>query len=45
MPSDRSVDVLVGKLRRKIEKDPTRPEIVRTVRNVGYKFAARVEFS
>ena len=43
-PSDRSVDVLVGKLRRKIEADPTQPKLIRTVRNVGYKFAAKVEF-
>jgi len=43
-PYDRSVDVLVGKLRRKIESDPKKPKLVKTVRGAGYKFAARVEF-
>jgi two-component system OmpR family response regulator len=31
------------RLRRKIEPDPTKPEIIRTVRNGGYMFAADVE--
>jgi len=33
----RVVDVHVAKLRKKIEKDPARPEIIKTVRGVGYK--------
>jgi hypothetical protein len=36
---DRSIDVAVMRLRRKIEPDPTKPEIIRTVRNGGYMFA------
>lgn len=33
----RVVDVHVAKLRKKMEKDPSRPEIIKTVRGVGYK--------
>lgn len=40
--NDRSIDVLVGKLRKKIEDDPSAPRFVLTIRNFGYKFAARV---
>jgi len=36
---DRVVDVHIGKLRRKIEADPTHPRYVETVRGVGYRFA------
>jgi DNA-binding response OmpR family regulator len=43
-PSDRSIDVLVAKLRRKLEDDPRDPQVIKTVRGVGYKFTARVEF-
>jgi len=43
-PEDRSVDVLVGKLRKKIEEDPQNPRLIETVRGVGYKLAVRVEF-
>ena len=42
-PLNRSVDVLVAKLRRKIEEDHRSPRLIKTVRGVGYKFAARVE--
>ncbi len=38
---DRSIDVLVGRLRRKIEADPRTPRLIVTVPGVGYKFAAR----
>ncbi len=44
-PYDRSVDVLIGKLRRKIEPDPTSPTLIKTVRGVGYVFSADVELS
>lgn len=43
-PSDRSVDVLIGKLRKKIEADVSRPEMITTIRGIGYKFTARVTF-
>jgi adenylate cyclase len=39
---DRSVDVLVGRLRRKIEPDPEMPTLIITVMGAGYKFAPRV---
>jgi adenylate cyclase len=37
-PFDRSVDVLVGKLRRKIETDPKQPCLIVTVSGEGYRF-------
>jgi len=39
--SDRSVDVLIGKLRKKIEDDSSQPKLILTIRNFGYKFAGR----
>lgn len=42
MPFDRSVDVQVGRLRRKIEADPQSPELIRTVRGGGYMFTPAV---
>ena len=41
-PYDRSIDVQIGRLRRKIEKDPAKPELIKSVRGAGYLFAARV---
>ena len=38
-PFDRSIDVTVTRLRRKIEEDPSSPEYVRTVWGEGYLFA------
>ena len=38
---DRSIDVLVGRLRRKIEADPRTPRLIVTVPGVGYKLAVR----
>ncbi len=35
---DRSIDLRVMRLRRKIERNPDRPELLKTVRNVGYVF-------
>jgi DNA-binding response OmpR family regulator len=43
MPFDRSIDVQVGRLRRKIEADPERPTIIKTVRGAGYIFATKIE--
>ena len=37
-PFDRSVDVLVGRLRRKIEPDPKKPRLIVTVPGEGYRF-------
>lgn len=35
---DRSIDVRIARLRRKIEADPERPQAIRTVRGTGYMF-------
>ena len=35
-PLDRSIDVLITKLRQKVEDDPRHPVIIRTVRGAGY---------
>ena len=40
---DRSIDVQILRLRRKIESDPSRPKLIRTERGAGYFFNARVE--
>jgi DNA-binding response OmpR family regulator len=40
---DRSVDVQVLRLRRKLEADPARPRIIETVRGLGDVFQAEVE--
>lgn len=37
-PFDRSVDLRVMRLRKKIEPDPEHPRFIRTVRNAGYVF-------
>jgi DNA-binding response OmpR family regulator len=38
---DRVVDVHIGKLRQKIEPDPSAPSLILTVRGVGYRYADR----
>jgi DNA-binding winged helix-turn-helix (wHTH) protein len=40
-PDDRSVDVLISRLRRKIEREPKAPRIIVTMPGEGYKFTAR----
>jgi two-component system OmpR family response regulator len=40
---DRSIDIQILRLRRKIEPDPARPEFIRTERGSGYVFSATVE--
>ena len=40
---DRSIDVQILRLRRKIEEDPTSPKFICTERGVGYVFAPQVE--
>ena len=42
-PFDRTIDVQVGRLRRKIETDPQRPALIKSVRGAGYVFTARIE--
>ena len=40
---DRSIDVQILRLRRKLEHDPSTPQIIQTERGVGYVFAQQVE--
>jgi two-component system, OmpR family, response regulator len=42
-PLDRSIDNLVARLRKKVERDPEQPRLIKTVRGVGYTFAAAVK--
>ena len=44
-PTDRSIDNLVVRLRRKIEPSPDRPTLIKTVRGIGYSFAGSVRAS
>jgi two-component system OmpR family response regulator len=39
---DRTIDVLILRLRRKIEPNPAQPTYIRTQRGIGYLFAAQV---
>jgi two-component system, OmpR family, response regulator len=39
---DRSIDVQISRLRRKIEVDPKEPALIKTVRNGGYVLASNV---
>jgi two-component system OmpR family response regulator len=42
-PFERSIDVLVSRLRQKIEADPRDPELIKTIRSGGYLFTPQVE--
>lgn len=42
-PFDRSIDVQIGRLRRRLHDSGQEPQIIRTVRGEGYVLAARVE--
>lgn len=41
-PLDRSIDVLIGRLRKKLEPDPDSPAIIKTVRGIGYVMSVPV---
>ena len=41
-PYDRTIDNQVARLRKKIEEDPANPKLIKTVRGIGYSFAAGV---
>jgi two-component system OmpR family response regulator len=40
---ERSIDILISRLRRKIERNPHRPDMIKTVRSEGYLFTPTVE--
>lgn len=42
-PFDRSIDTQISRIRRKLEIEPGRPRLIKTVRNLGYAFAIKVE--
>ncbi|HVI52506.1 MAG TPA: response regulator [Candidatus Sulfotelmatobacter sp.] len=42
VPFDRSIDIQVMRLRRKVEDDPRDPHLIKTVRGGGYMFSAEV---
>jgi two-component system, OmpR family, response regulator len=37
-PFDRSIDIRIARLRKKVEADPEKPRVIRTVRGAGYIF-------
>lgn len=45
IPFDRSIDVLIGRLRKRLNDDGKEPMLIKTVRGAGYVLAARVESS
>ena len=40
-PFDRSIDIRIARLRRKVEPDPRKPCVLKTVRGMGYMFVPR----
>ena len=40
-PFDRSIDIRISRIRRKIEMNPEKPEAIRTVRGIGYVYDPR----
>ena len=42
-PLDRVIDNQIARLRKKIERDPKSPALIKTVRGIGYMFAADVD--
>ena len=44
VPYDRSIDVRMSRLRKKIEEDPQQPELIKTVYGAGYMFTSEVRW-
>ncbi|MFK7837443.1 MAG: response regulator [Sulfitobacter sp.] len=42
-PLDRTIDNQVARLRKKIERDPSEPKLIKTVRGIGYSFVGDVQ--
>jgi two-component system phosphate regulon response regulator OmpR len=40
-PFDRSIDIRIARLRKKLEDDPEHPQVIRTVRGTGYMFVPK----
>lgn len=40
-PYDRSIDIRITRLRRKIEPDPAKPTVLKTIRGMGYMFVQK----
>ena len=39
-PFDRSIDVRITRIRRKVERDPAKPQVIKTMRGAGYMFVS-----
>lgn len=42
-PFDRTIDTQIARLRKKIERNPKHPELIKSVRGVGYVFTGRLD--
>lgn len=42
-PFDRSIDIRIARIRRKVERDPGKPQVIKTVRGAGYIFSPGVD--
>jgi len=43
-PYDRSIDVRISRLRKKLEKDPKVPQLIKTVYGAGYLFSTKIHW-